>query len=233
MTVYQLTNDLIFPDPTQADPEGLLAIGGDLTPERLLLAYSMGIFPWYSEGQPLLWWSPDPRLVLNPSQIHISKSLKRVIKSNKFQVCFDSQFSDVIRQCSNINRKNQDGTWITDDMINAYNQLHVFGYAHSVESYFEGKLVGGIYGISLGQAFFGESMFSLMPDASKIALAALVDRLSGWEFDFIDCQVRTDHLVRMGATEISRIDFLEKLHNALQKETHCGSWEPSKTGLML
>ncbi len=224
MPVYQLSNDLIFPDPTLADPEGLLAIGGDLTPDRLLLAYSMGIFPWYSDGQPILWWSPDPRLVLIPDKIHVSKSLKRVVRSGKYRISFDTCFVDVINQCSLTKRKNQDGTWITEEMIRAYCQLHAFGYAHSVESFYEDRLVGGVYGLSLGKAFFGESMYSNMPDASKVALVALAEKLDAWEFHFIDCQVTTDHLLRMGASEISRDSFLEKLYHALQGETHRGPW---------
>ncbi len=224
MTVYRLSKELIFPDPTLADPEGLLAVGGDLSPERLLLAYSMGIFPWYSDDQPILWWSPDPRLVVAPADVHISKSLKRTIKSDKFRVAFDTRFEDVINHCSEMKRADQAGTWITEEMIEAYCLLHLKGFAHSVETFFDGQLVGGLYGVSLGRAFFGESMFSTESDASKIALAVLAEKLAGWNFDFIDCQVTTDHLVRMGAGEISRDSFLERLNFALHYHTYRGSW---------
>jgi leucyl/phenylalanyl-tRNA--protein transferase len=224
MTVYRLSKDLIFPDPTLADPEGLLALGGDLSAERLLLAYSMGIFPWYSAGQPILWWSPDPRLVLFPGEVHISKSLQRILRSGKFQVKYDTRFSEVIRRCSAKERPDQDGTWITDQMIEAYCYLHIKGFAHSVETYQKGELVGGLYGISLGHAFFGESMFSNVADASKVALVSLSGKLIDWGFDLIDCQVTTSHLVRMGAHEINRDDFLERLSLALRHPTNRGSW---------
>ncbi len=224
MTIFRLTQDLIFPDPSLADPEGLLAVGGDLSVERLLLAYSMGIFPWYSDGQPILWWSPDPRMILYPDKLHVSKSLKRVIKSEKYDIRFDHNFRGVIEICADIKRRNQDGTWITDEMINAYCNLHEAGFAHSVESYLDGELVGGLYGVSLGKAFFGESMFTLKPDASKVALAVLSVKLIKWNFEFIDCQITTNHLKRMGAFEITRDGFLQQLHKALQKETHPGCW---------
>lgn len=222
MAVYRLNKDLIFPDPILADPEGLLAVGGDLSVERLLLAYSMGIFPWYSDGQPILWWSPDPRLILYPDQIKISKSLKRNI--NKYEIKYDQQFRNVMLNCSEISRPGQDGTWITDQMIEAYCILHIKGFAHSVEAYLDGELVGGLYGISLGNAFFGESMFAKEPDASKVALVNLAEKLVEWEFDFIDCQVTTDHLLRMGAVEIPRSEFLSGLNNALRLPTRVGNW---------
>lgn len=224
MTIYRLTKDLIFPDPSLADPGGLLAVGGDLSPQRILLAYKMGIFPWYSYGQPILWWSPDPRLILKPADIHISKSLRRVLKKRKFSCRFDTAFSEVISACSAIDRRGQDGTWITEEMIEAYCMLHRLGFAHSVECYLEGKLVGGLYGISLGRAFFGESMFSLEADTSKTALVFLAGNLRAWSFSFIDCQVTTNHLVKMGAFEIPREDYLEKLYHALQHETIQGVW---------
>lgn len=224
MTVYRLTKDLVFPDPALADPEGLLAVGGDLSVERLLLAYSMGIFPWYSKGQPILWWSPDPRLVLKPESLHISKSLNRVLKSRKYTCRMDHRFRDVIQHCGGIDRKMQDGTWITDQMIDAYEVLHQYGFAHSVESYLDGELAGGLYGISIGKAFFGESMFSLHPDASKVALVTLTQKLESQGFHFIDCQVTTGHLLSMGAEEVSRDVFLEALHGALEHETIRGNW---------
>ncbi|MCG8339215.1 MAG: leucyl/phenylalanyl-tRNA--protein transferase [Proteobacteria bacterium] len=224
MPIYRLGTELIFPDPAFADPEGLLAVGGDLSPERLLLAYSMGIFPWYSDDQPILWWSPDPRLIVQPEDVHISKSLQRTIKNGKFTVTFDTDFRSVIQHCSEMKRPDQAGTWITEEMIEAYSLLHLKGFAHSVETYLDGKLVGGLYGVSLGKAFFGESMFSTCSDASKVALAALSRKLADWQFDFIDCQVTTQHLVRMGAREISRNDFLDRLNSALYFDTRRGAW---------
>ncbi len=224
MPIYRLGSELIFPDPALADPEGLLAVGGDLSPERLLLAYSMGIFPWYSDDQPILWWSPDPRLIVKPKDVHISKSLQRTMKSGKFTIRFDTDFHSVIRLCSEMERPDQAGTWITEEMIEAYCLLHMKGFAHSVESYLDGDLVGGLYGVSMGRAFFGESMFSNCSDASKVALAALSGRLTEWSFDFIDCQVTTQHLVRMGAREIARAEFLDRLNDALCHDTYQGVW---------
>ncbi|MBU2643978.1 leucyl/phenylalanyl-tRNA--protein transferase [bacterium] len=224
MAIYQLNEAIIFPDPSLADEGGLLAVGGDLSPERILLAYSMGIFPWYSEGQPLLWWSPDPRAILTPDRVHISKSLRRVLRSHKFTVRFDSRFEDVIRNCSETRRSGQDGTWITDDMITAYCGLHEAGYAHSVETYLEEELVGGLYGISLGKAFFGESMFSHQSDASKVAFVSLSKLVGNFGFDFIDCQLPTPHLASLGVTRVSREDYLVKLHLALSNHTYRGNW---------
>ena len=224
MTIYKLSDDLIFPDPSQAEDEGLLAVGGDLRLERILLAYSMGIFPWYSDGQPLLWWSPNPRAILIPDQVHISKSLRRTLKSRKFSLRFDSRFEDVIRNCSNAKRDGQPGTWITEDMIEAYCGLHKTGFAHSVEAYRERELVGGLYGISLGKAFFGESMFSHQADASKIALVTLAKLAGNLNFDFIDCQLPTEHLSSMGAVDISRDEYLLKLGFALSSHTFRGNW---------
>ncbi|MCP4749692.1 MAG: leucyl/phenylalanyl-tRNA--protein transferase [Proteobacteria bacterium] len=225
MAIFQLGRELIFPDPSLAEPEGLLAVGGDLELDRILLAYSMGIFPWFSKGQPILWWSPDPRLILLPDQIHISKSLRRILKNRKFTVRFDTRFLDVITLCGEIKRQGQDGTWITSEMMDAYGRLHEAGFAHSVEAYFQGELVGGLYGVSLGTAFFGESMFSLNPDASKVSLVFLSKQLSEWGYEFIDCQIPTGHLKRMGAFEINRDDFLKKLQVALTKPTYSGSWQ--------
>ena len=224
MTIFQLSQKLIFPNPELSEPEGLLAVGGDLSIDRLLLAYSMGIFPWYSDDQPILWWSPDPRLILPPDQIHISKSLKRVIQNQRFEIRFDSQFADVVMQCSQINRKDQRGTWITVDMQQAYIQLHQAGFAHSIECYQQNELVGGLYGVSIGKAFFGESMFSLKTDASKVALAALSEQLLKWDFEMIDCQIPTDHLKRLGAFEIDRSDFLKKLNPLITKPSQVGNW---------
>ena len=224
MPVYQLSDELIFPSPQEAEPDGLLAIGGDLGVQRLLLAYHMGIFPWYCNGDPILWWSPDPRLVLEPTNLKISKSLKRVIKQGFFTVTMDQAFDRVIHACASVKRRYDQGTWIVDGMIAAYTQLHEAGFAHSVETWADEELVGGLYGVSIGNVFFGESMFSKKRDASKIALVYLVKALVVWGINLIDCQVRTEHLLRMGAHEIPRSDFLRRLGKAIQSKTHCGKW---------
>ena len=215
--IFLLSDDLIFPNPELADPYGLLAVGGDLSAERLLLAYENGIFPWYSEDQPILWFSPDPRLVLFPDKFIVSKSLRKTINKKLFDIKFDSNFEEVIAECSKIERPDQDGTWITGDMIDAYIDLHNKGYAHSVETYFEGSLVGG--------SFFGESMFHKMKDASKAALYCLVQKAKDWDFDFIDSQVVTEHLKSLGAEEISRTKYLEILRLTLSKKSKSGSWK--------
>ena len=220
------TDDISFPDPALSDKDGLLAIGGDLSPERLISAYEKGIFPWYSDDTPILWWSPDPRLVLEPSNLHISKSLKRILKNKKYQVTFDKAFSRVINECANITRQGQNGTWIVPDIVKAYTKLHKNGLAHSVESWFHGELVGGLYGVSMGGIFYGESMFALMPDASKVSFSYLVALLQLWDFDLIDCQITTSHLLRFGAHEISRNNFLKRLKIALKKETLKKEWNP-------
>jgi len=224
MPVFLLDNSLIFPDPKYAEPNGLLAVGGDLRAERLLLAYQNGIFPWYSEGSPILWFSPDPRLVLMLDEFKISTSLRKIIKSNTFGVKFDTCFTQVIVQCAMTKRKGQDGTWITDDMIEAYIKLHREGYAHSVETFHEEILVGGLYGVSLGGAFFGESMFHTRSNASKVALYNLVQKLRSMDFDFIDSQVSTEHSKSFGAKEIGRDSFLSMLGRTLRKETIIGKW---------
>ena len=225
MTVYLLDDSLIFPNPENAEPNGLLAVGGDLSSKRLLLAYRNGIFPWYSEGDPILWFSPDPRLIIPLDDLYVSTKLKKIIRSKIFEVRFDSCFEDVIRCCSKKDRRGQDGTWITDDMINAYVELHQQGYAHSVETFHEGKLVGGLYGVSLGGAFFGESMFFETSNASKIALYFLVEKLRSWDFDFIDSQVPNDHMKTMGGKEFAREDFLRLLEKSLSKQTKSGNWD--------
>ncbi|SPF33228.1 leucyl/phenylalanyl-tRNA-protein transferase [Syntrophobacter sp. SbD1] len=214
MPVYQLTDELSFPHPSLADPIGLLAIGGDLSPQRLLLAYTHGIFPWYSDPAPMLWWSPDPRLVLFPGELKISRSLKRVIKKQVFTVTMDRAFGEVIVACATTRKE----TWITGEMIEAYVALHKLGYAHSFETMHEGRLVGGLYGVAMGRAFFGESMFSIMSDASKVALVYLVHYLEGLGFEFIDCQTTTEHLKRFGARQIPRKEFLQRLARALNGE---------------
>jgi len=224
MPVYQLPKDLVFPAPDDAEPSGLLAVGGDLSLRRLLLAYCMGIFPWYSEGEPILWWSPDPRLILEPGQIIISRSLRRVLKKSIFQITMDRDFAAVIQGCAAAARRGEPGTWIVDDMITAYTRLHAAGFAHSVETWHEGKLVGGLYGISIGSAFFGESMFSQVSDASKAALAYLAAALRQWGMGLIDCQITTEHLLSMGAREVPRAEFLDRLSQALRAETRTGAW---------
>lgn len=224
MTVYLLDDSLVFPDPEESEPSGLLAIGGDLKVERLLLAYRNGIFPWYSEGDPIMWFSPDPRLIIFLDDLYISTKLKKIIRSKVFEVRLDTSFEDVIRKCSISDRGNQDGTWITGEMIKAYIELYNEGYAHSVETYYEGKLVGGLYGVSLGGVFFGESMFFEMSNASKVALCHLVEKLRGWGFDFIDSQVPNDHMKGLGGKEVSRAAFLDLLNDAMKKRTKLGNW---------
>jgi len=224
MPIYRLIQEAVFPRPEQADPSGLLAVGGDLSSERLLEAYRLGIFPWYSGDEPILWWSPDPRLVLDLDDFKISRSLRKTLNKEIFNVTFDQAFGDVIRACALAPRDEQRGTWITDDMQEAYVRLHKLGYAHSVESWFEGKLAGGLYGVSLGKAFFGESMFHRTADASKVALAGLVERLKSWKFHFIDAQMTTEHLLRLGAKELPRRVFLKRLGEALRSPSKKGMW---------
>jgi leucyl/phenylalanyl-tRNA--protein transferase len=222
--VFRLPPELQFPDPDLAEPEGLLAVGGDLSPRRLLLAYSLGIFPWYSEGEPILWWSPDPRLVLEPSQLHVSRSLRRTLKRGRFELRLDTAFDEVVSCCAGKPRPGQDGTWITSDMARAYGKLHELGHAHSAEAFQDGRLVGGLYGVSLGGVFFGESMFTDEPDASKAAFVALVEQLERWRFGLIDCQMHTEHLVRFGAVEIPRSEFQERLDTLLTRTARQGRW---------
>lgn len=224
MPVYRLTEHVGFPPPELADETGLLAVGGDLRPERLLLAYSLGIFPWYGEDLPILWHSPDPRMVLQPENAQISRSLRKEIRRGRFRVELDTAFADVIRACAETPRPDQDGTWITDEMVAAYVQLHRLGFAHSAEAWLDDELVGGLYGVSLGGAFFGESMFARASDASKVAFAVLLDQLGRWDIRLIDCQVHTEHLARFGAEEWPRERFLTALGAALQKPTRRGRW---------
>ncbi len=224
MPIFRLTKSLVFPPAHYAEPDGLLAIGGDLSIERLLLAYQLGIFPWYSHNTPILWWSPDPRLVLFPGELKISTSLHRVIRKGVFQITADCAFRAVMEHCASTPRKSGEGTWIVPEMIEAYCALHKAGFAHSVESWREGRLVGGLYGVAIGQVFFGESMFALESDASKTAFAHLVSMLRQWDFALIDCQVTTDHLQRFGAREIPRKDFLLLLKRALESHSPGGAW---------
>jgi leucyl/phenylalanyl-tRNA---protein transferase len=224
MPIFRLVEDMVFPPPDYADPSGLLAVGGDLSSERLLEAYRVGIFPWYSDDQPILWWSPDPRFMLELDEFKISRSLQKTLRRKIFQVTFDRVFEEVIAACSVVPREGQRGTWITQEMRDAYLELHGLGYAHSVESWFGGKLVGGLYGISLGKAFFGESMFHHKTDASKVALATLVEKLRSWGFHFIDSQMTTEHMMRLGAKEVPRRIFLKRLQSALRHSTRRGKW---------
>ena len=224
MAVYQLTEDPVFPSPYLASKEGLLAIGGDLSLKRLLLAYSNGIFPWYSEGEPILWWSPDPRLVLYPNELKVSRSLKKVIKKGVFEVTIDRAFEEVITECARVRLENREGTWIVEDMVQAYCRLYEYGFAHSVEVWMQDSLAGGLYGVSLGKCFFGESMFTRITNASKVALVGLVKHLKTFNFAFIDCQITTGHLTRFGAREIPRARYLNELANALKAATLQGKW---------
>lgn len=206
--IFQLTDDLIFPPPHLAEEDGLLAVGGDLAPERLLLAYNSGIFPWYSDETPVLWYAPHQRFVLFPEKLKVSKSMRQVMKSKKFEITFNNAFADVIKSCSVVTRKDQDGTWITDDMQEAYIQLHGLGYAHSVEVWEKGMLVGGLYGILINNVFCGESMFSKVSNSSKAALIWLTENI---ELRLIDCQIYTSHLESMGAEMISQEEYLNIL----------------------
>lgn len=211
MPVRLIRGDQPLPDPEESDPRGLVAVGGDLRPSRLLDAYARGIFPWYGEGLPILWHSPDPRFVLEPEALRINRSLRKAIRRQPYRLTLDAAFEQVIRRCAEVPRPDQDGTWITEDMIRAYDQLHALGHAHSVEAWDGDTLVGGVYGVAVGALFCGESMFAAAPDASKIAFVHLVRQLQRWGFALIDCQVYTDHLERFGAVEWARSRFLANL----------------------
>lgn len=224
MPVYLLDETCDFPPPEGAE-DGIVAIGGDLSLQRLLNAYKDGIFPWYSEGEPIIWWSPDPRFVLKPSDLHISKSMHRVLNSTAFRVTLDTAFPLIIRQCAEVSRKEEDGTWITEDMIAAYCALYESGYAHSVEVWKEDILVGGIYGVSLGRIFFAESMFHTETNASKLAFIRLIQLLKQKEFLLLDAQVYTKHVSSLGAKEIPRNEFMQTLQKGLQYESWVGKWK--------
>lgn len=222
-----------FPPVNQATQDGLLAIGGDLSPERLLLAYSQGIFPWYNAGEPILWWSLDPRMVMKPTDMKVTKSLWKTIESNKFSCSFDADFESVIRSCATVRRDNNDGnsedadepaTWISEDMIHAYCELHELGFAHSVETYIENDLVGGLYGVSIGKVFCGESMFHTKTDASKVAFYYLCDFLKRNGFELIDAQQETGHLKRLGAAPIPRKEFIKTLKSLVKENSLVGNW---------
>jgi leucyl/phenylalanyl-tRNA--protein transferase len=225
VAIYRLERKPLFPDPEDAEPDGLLAVGGDLSPPRLLAAYAAGIFPWFSDGGPILWWSPDPRLVLRPEWLHVPRSLSRTLRRGTYRVRADTAFGEVIRRCASSARPGQRGTWITPEMVEAYERLHHMGVAHSFEAWEGARLAGGLYGVSLGGAFFGESMFAERPDASKVAFVAAVRWLAARGIALVDCQVRTEHLLRFGAREVRRAEFLADLARALQRPSLLGRWE--------
>ena len=216
---------LEFPDLDEADESGLLAVGGDLSIERLKLAYSKGIFPWYEKGMSILWWSPDPRMVLFPDKMIISHSLKQSIKKQQFTVTIDKDFEKVIKNCAKTPRKGESGTWITNEMKNAYIRLHEAGFAHSAEAWLDDELVGGLYGVALGKAYFGESMFHHVTNASKVAFYHLVEKLKLWDFKIIDAQVYTNHLESLGGEMIPRSQYIQILEKALLIEDVPGLWD--------
>jgi len=224
MPVFRLPAEHVFPPPDLAESNGLLAVGGDLSEARLLLAYSMGIFPWYSQHDPILWWSPDPRLILFPDKLKISRSLKQTMRKKIFTVTLDRAFDEVISSCALVHGRTHGDTWITGDMMEAYIRLHDAGYAHSVEVWCDKQLAGGLYGVSLGSAFFGESMFTKKSNASKVALVTLAQQLVKWDFSFMDCQLTTTHLIGLGGQEIPRSKFLTLLKSALLRPVKKGRW---------
>ena len=225
MPIYKLPKDrVVFPDPAEAEPDGLLAMGGTLSPESLLTAYSLGIFPWYSKGEPILWWSLNPRCVLFPEDFHLPRSLQKTLKNNPFTLTFDTAFSRVIGACAKP-RGSSVETWLVPEMISAYTTLHKLGFAHSVEAWQDGELVGGAYGLALGKIFCGESMFYLVPNASKVAFAHLANALWSAGFQLIDCQQKTDNLVRFGARCIERAEFMQRLQGALACQTNARLWQ--------
>lgn len=213
MSIFRLTKELIFPNPKLGEEDGLLAVGGDLSMERLLLAYSNGIFPWYGEDEPILWWCPQERFIIFPKEIKISKSMKKILKKDNFKVTFNEDFIGVISSCKELREKS--GTWITDEMKDAYINLYKEGFATSVEVWEDGKLVGGLYGVNIGKSFFGESMFSKCKNASKIALIELAKKLEKEEYKFIDCQFHTEHLESMGGRSIDYDTYMEMLNNGM------------------
>ena len=224
MPVYRLDQRLLFPPASRAEAGGLLAVGGDLRPERLLLGYRSGIFPWYSEGQPIWWHSPNPRFVLDPSALHIPRSLRKVIRRRDYEIRLDTAFLQVIEACAKQPRPGQSGTWITAGMVAAYLELHRQGVAHSAEAWRDGQLVGGLYGVSLGDVYFGESMFAHAPDASKCVFAVLVRWLAAQGIALIDSQVHTDHLERFGAENWPRDRYLARLSEIVGRPTRLGPW---------
>ncbi len=223
MPVFYLTEKILFPPVHYAEPSGIIAVGGDLSPERLLEAYSSGIFPWFSDDSPIIWWSPDPRFVIYPAEIKISRSMRQVLERKFFRITFDRAFREVVTGCSRP-RKYEQETWITEDMIEAYVKLHEIGYAHSVEAWHGDELAGGLYGVSLGGAFFGESMFAKETNASKAAFITLAVNLKRLGFDIIDCQVYTEHLESLGAFEMPRGEFISIINNSMVRDSIRGNW---------
>jgi leucyl/phenylalanyl-tRNA--protein transferase len=211
MPIFRLTDRLAFPDPRLSSDEGLLAVGGDLSPDRLILAYSLGIFPWYGSGEPLLWWSPDPRCVILPGEVHVSRRLARTLRQERFAITCNAAFDRVIAACAATREHRGAGTWLVPEMQAAFRRLHALGYAHSVEAWQDGELAGGLYGVVLERFFFGESMFQQVPDASKVVLVKLCRYLAAHRFELLDCQVPNPHLFRMGAIQLSRAAFLDRL----------------------
>ncbi len=224
MPIFQLSEEIIFPPVELSDESGILAVGGDLSPERLILAYESGIFPWFNEGEPIIWWSPDPRFILFPEDIVITGSMRRVLNQKRFIIKYDTCFREVMTNCG-MPRHGQKGTWITNSMLEAYCELHGLGFAHSIEAWQGNNLAGGLYGVSIGHAFFGESMFSRESNASKMALITLAVRLKELGFKFIDSQVYTKHLDSMGAIDIPREEYLSLLKVSLKYETIRGNWK--------
>ncbi|MFN8294853.1 MAG: leucyl/phenylalanyl-tRNA--protein transferase [Chitinophagales bacterium] len=224
MPIYLLNDNLAFP-PVEGAEEGIVAIGGDLSVERLLLAYQSGIFPWYSDGEPIIWHAPEQRFIIELDELHISRSMRRVLNSGRYSVTFDTNFSFVINQCASVERKEQEGTWITTEMIDAYTALHESGYAHSVEVWLDDEIVGGLYGVSLGKIFFAESMFHTASNASKVALIRLAEFLKRNDFHFIDAQVHTAHVESLGAKNIPRNEFMRKLRDGLNSKSITRKWQ--------
>ena len=224
MPVFRLRRDHVFPDPRLAHPSGVIAHGGDLHPDRVLLAYANGIFPWYSDDSPLFWYSPDPRFVLPTDQLKLQRSLKKRIRRAEYRITLDTSFADVLRGCATVHRPDQDGTWLTEDLQAAFRDLHRRGYAHSVEAWRGDELVGGLYGIAIGQLFCGESMFATASDASKVAFAHLVRQLERWGTPLVDCQIHTPHLERFGAFEVPRERFLADLATLRERPQRPGPW---------
>lgn len=224
MPVYLLDKEISFPPPEDANEEGIVAVGGDLSPERLLLAYRQGIFPWPARGYPLLWFSPDPRFALEPAQAHVSRSLRKVMRRGSLRVTADTAFGDVIAACASVPRPHQKGTWITNELREGYLGLHELGYAHSIEAWDGDRLVGGLYGVALGRTFAGESMFASAPDASKVAFTTLLGHLAMWGFRIVDCQVHTEHLERFGATMWPRERFLARWRTAVEEPSTLAPW---------
>lgn len=226
MPLFRLSKKIDFPPAWLARSDGLLCIGGDLSAKRLIQAYENGIFPWFSNEEPILWWSPDPRLVIFPKDVHVSRSLKKRIGKNNYQIRINQAFEQTIVSCAYPRKQGHEGTWLVDEMIEAYIELHRLGFAHSIETWKDGILKGGLYGVCLGKCFFGESMFSFETDTSKMALVALARYLEQYDFDLIDCQVTTSHLLRMGAVEITRNSFLDIIKTSVKEKTDSKLWHP-------